>query len=92
VSVGDTACIGVRRDKIHLTRSPDVPPDHNHLLGTVQAIEYQGSWVKVTLRVGDGAKLVAHVSEGFFFADPLVDGDEVAATWAIADAHILRAS
>jgi putative spermidine/putrescine transport system ATP-binding protein len=92
VAVGDTACMGVRRDKINLARSPDVPPDHNHLLGIVRAIEYQGSWVKVTLSVGDGAKLVAHVSEGFFFADPLVDGDAIAATWAIADAHILRAS
>ena len=72
---GSQLSVSVRRDRIALQaiarrcirrasiRSP----------GVVEATEYQGSYVKVTLDVGGGV-FVANVSDGAYFAEPVDDG------------------
>jgi ABC-type Fe3+/spermidine/putrescine transport system ATPase subunit len=47
-SIGSTAYVSVRRDRIHLTKQA-ATGTVNTVSGKVRAIEYQGTWVKVTL-------------------------------------------
>jgi putative spermidine/putrescine transport system ATP-binding protein len=61
----------------------------NALSGRVTSIEYQGSYVKITLDVGIGEPFVANVSDAAYFADPAKVGDQVSARWHTADVHLL---
>jgi molybdopterin-binding protein len=65
-------------------------PRRNALRGAVQAIEYQGSWVKVTLGTPETEKVVANLTERDFFGTPFTVGDSVVATWAAADVHCVH--
>ena len=60
----------------------------NSVPGVVEATEYQGSYVKVTLDVGGGI-FVANVSDGAYFAEPVTMGDAVIASWKTEDVHVL---
>src|SRR5947199_124756 len=61
----------------------------NAVVGAVHAIEYQGSYVKVTIDVPGREPFVANVADGRFFADPVDIGDPVLAWWAPEDVHLL---
>ena len=76
--------VAVRRDDIHLRRPGSRPPESgwNAFNSRVQAVEYQGTFVKVTLDPVNEAEFLAYVPEREFFADPFVIGDVVVATWA----------
>ncbi|MBV9247880.1 MAG: TOBE domain-containing protein, partial [Acetobacteraceae bacterium] len=56
---------------------------------TVRAVEYQGTWVKVTLDGVSGEDFVVYLPEGDFFADPTNAGDPVRAHWMASDVHLL---
>jgi putative spermidine/putrescine transport system ATP-binding protein len=88
--VGDEVFIAVRRDQIALQRATDTDGRRNALRGAVQAIEYQGSWVKVTLGTPEADKVVANLTERDFFGTPFTVGDSVVATWAAADVHCVH--
>jgi putative spermidine/putrescine transport system ATP-binding protein len=83
----------VRRDRIKLKkvaaagRSGQV----NALAGEVYAIEYQGSYVKVTLDVPGWPDFVANVPDDRFFAMPVDIGDAVLARWLAKDVRMLEA-
>ena len=83
----------VRRDRIQLEkvaaagRSSQV----NALTGEVHAIEYQGSYVKVTLDVPGWPAFVANVPDDRFFAMPVDIGDGVLARWSARDVRLLEA-
>ena len=82
----------IRRDRIALARAPEPsgPPNNpNAVRGTVHAIEYQGSYVKVTIDLSVPEEFVANVSDVAYFSDPLEIGDPVLAGWAARDAHVL---
>jgi putative spermidine/putrescine transport system ATP-binding protein len=85
----------VRRDQIELANaSQDSSPtatEPNAVCGTVQAIEYQGSYVKVTLHRSRQEDVIAHVPDRSFFPLQVHMGDRVVARWAIEDVHLLRA-
>ena len=57
----------VRRDRIELTNasqgSAPTPIEPNTVCGTVQAIEYQGSYVKVTIHRSGQEDVIAHVPD-----------------------------
>ena len=55
----------------------------------MHAIEYQGSYVKVTIDLAGPEEFVANVPEETYFADPLEIGDPVLAGWAPRDVHVL---
>ncbi len=87
---GQAMSVAIRRDRIKLRKhgKDGAAPGVNEISGTVEAVEYQGSYVKVKVDLGGGA-FVANVSDGDYFADPLGSGDRVTASWNAADVNVL---
>jgi hypothetical protein len=85
----------VRRDQVELASasqaSPPTATEPNAVCGTVQAIEYQGSYVKVTIHRSGHEDMIAHVPDRGFFPMQVQMGDRVVARWSVEDVHILRA-
>jgi putative spermidine/putrescine transport system ATP-binding protein len=82
----------IRRDRITLSKlPPGAKPDTemNVARGEVHAIEYQGSYVKVTIHRSGGDEFVANVLDENFFRDPLDIGDGVLARWSARDILVL---
>jgi putative spermidine/putrescine transport system ATP-binding protein len=91
IAVGDDIAIAVRRDDVELVRpgGAALPPRVTAVASRVQAIEYQGNFVKVMLDVIGGNEFIAYVPERKFFGNPFDVGDVVLATWAVEHARIL---
>jgi putative spermidine/putrescine transport system ATP-binding protein len=90
--VGTLVHCAVRRDRIQLEKvpAPGRSGQVNAMTGEVHAIEYQGSYVKVTLDVPGWPDFVANVSDAEFFAAPADLGDRVLAHWSARDVRILE--
>lgn len=88
---GSTVHISVRRDRVHLAKrtGDDGAGSVNAVSGKVRAIEYQGTWVKVTLDGASDENFVVNLPDSEFFADPVNAGDAVRAHWAAGDVHLL---
>ncbi len=94
---GQTVYFSVRRDRVRLARwARDGAPPDNAVTGSVKAVEYQGTYVKVTLALAmaetavNGAdEFVVYVEEGGYFGDPLGVGDGVVASWEADEARLL---
>src|SRR6266478_1720824 len=83
----------IRRDRVSVTKAEGgaTPSNEvNALLGEVHAIEYQGSYVKVTIQRPAGEEFVANVFDEDFFRDALDIGDRVLARWSARDVLILE--
>jgi len=87
-SIGSTTYVSVRRDRIHLTRQA-ASGMVNTVSGKVRAIEYQGTWVKVTFEGATSEDFVVNLPDTEFFADPVNPGDTVWAYWKPLDVHPL---
>ena len=87
-SIGSTAHVSVRRDRIHLTKQ-DATGIVNTISGKVRAIEYQGTWVKVTLEGATSEDFVVNLPDTEFFVDTVNPGDTVRAYWKPLDVHLL---
>ena len=94
VTVDDAVCCSIRRDRIAVTKAPPcgaaMPAEPNAIGGTVQAIEYQGAYVKMTMQRPGHEDFVAHVADSAFFTQYLNIGDRVVARWAAEDVHLLE--
>jgi putative spermidine/putrescine transport system ATP-binding protein len=91
LSTGSTVGFAIRRDRVHMTRGHDKSSDVNAVPGTIHGIEYQGTWVKMTMvRKDSGEHVVAHESEAEFFSNPVDFGDPVTAYWSAEDTHLLQ--
>ncbi len=91
---GSSVSCSIRRDRVELSKAPpvfDLADQLNAALGTVHAIEYQGTYVKVTIDMATGEEFVANVLDEVFFREPVDIGDRVVARWSAADLHILEA-
>jgi putative spermidine/putrescine transport system ATP-binding protein len=83
----------LRRDRIAVRRRPPVQPTNdlvNAVAGEVHAIENQGSYVKVTLDLGDSEEFVANVLDEDYFVDPIDIGEPVIASWVARDVRLLE--
>jgi len=82
----------VRRDRIRLVRAGpnDRAAGLNAVTGRVASIEYQGTWLKITLAEACGEEFVVNLQDSIFFADPLRVGDPVVARWDAAQIHVLE--
>jgi putative spermidine/putrescine transport system ATP-binding protein len=83
----------IRRDRVSLGKAQGCATASgkvNALFGEVHAIEYQGSYVKVTIQRPTGEEFVANVIDDDFFRDPLDIGDSVLARWSARDVLILE--
>jgi putative spermidine/putrescine transport system ATP-binding protein len=93
---GQRVQFAVRRDHVQLAKYGSVtPPFENAIEGVVRAIEYQGTYVKITLRP-DAANekddpFVAYVEEGDYFRAPVGIADRACAWWQADQAHPLVA-
>jgi putative spermidine/putrescine transport system ATP-binding protein len=85
----------IRRDRIDLsTTSQDsaiTAADPNAVSGRVQAIEYQGSYVKVTIHRPGHEDVIAHLPDRAFFPIQVKMGDRVVARWSPEHVHLLHA-
>ena len=83
----------IRRDRVSVSKAQGCATASgkaNALVGEVHAIEYQGSYVKVTIQRPTGEEFVANVIDDDFFRDPLDIGDSVLARWSARDVLILE--
>jgi putative spermidine/putrescine transport system ATP-binding protein len=94
VMVDEPVCCSIRRDRIAVTKAlpcgAAMPAECNAICGTVQAIEYQGAYVKVIVKRPEHEDFVAYVADSDFFTQHLDIGDRVVARWAAEDVHLLE--
>jgi putative spermidine/putrescine transport system ATP-binding protein len=90
---GEEISCCIRRDRVEVEKmrapSPRLGEATNVLAGTVHAIEYQGSYVKVTIDVPGREQFVGNLPDRTFLTAPLDIGDAVVARWATEDVHLL---
>ncbi|NIP45119.1 MAG: ATP-binding cassette domain-containing protein [Gammaproteobacteria bacterium] len=88
---GSTISFAVRTDKIDLSTDAQRQDNANsYLPAVVQSVEYQGNWVQLGLEAESAQEFTVTLYEGTYFESPVSAGDQVVATWAPEDAHVLR--
>jgi putative spermidine/putrescine transport system ATP-binding protein len=91
VAPGAVMSFCIRRDRVALRKrkaaSESVPA--NAVPGIVQATEYQGSYIKVTISTGMTHAFVANISDAAYAVDRVTAGDHVIASWLPTDVHVL---
>jgi putative spermidine/putrescine transport system ATP-binding protein len=94
VSDGETVDLAIRRDHIKLRRpgGGPLPAGTNAVGARIDAVEYQGSFVKVMLDVAHTDGFVVYVPEREFFADPFSVDDLALATWSADESRLLAPS
>ncbi len=88
---GSTLHFSVRRDLIRSRRdigAADIP--ENAVRGRVEAVEYQGAYVKVTLAGATDDEFIVNEPDAVFFANRVGSGDPVIAEWNAAHVHLLQ--
>jgi putative spermidine/putrescine transport system ATP-binding protein len=85
ILAGQTITFAIRRDQV----APAGTPTVNRVSGRVRALEYQGTFVKVTLERAAAPEFVAYVDEASYFRSPLAVGTVVGYSWNMDDAHLL---
>ena len=88
---GDPVNVSIRRDRVALQNGAAAGGRVNQVSGTVYAIEYQGAFVKVTLRTAGDDEFVAYLRDDQFLRNPVQIGDAATARWQRDDLHLLRA-
>lgn len=76
----------VRRDRVAANAVTSV----NSVTGLLRAVEYQGTFVKVTLARGMAGDFVAYLDEGEYFRAPLTIGASASFSWEIDEVHLLQ--
>jgi putative spermidine/putrescine transport system ATP-binding protein len=91
VAAGSRLSVSIRRDAIELRRggAAGILGD-NEIRGTVETVEYQGIYFKVTLNPIGGEEFIVVEPEGSFFAHPVNPGDTVVASWRTKQVHLLE--
>jgi ABC-type Fe3+/spermidine/putrescine transport system ATPase subunit len=94
LAVDAAVCCSIRRDRIAVTKAPPcgatMPAEPNAICGTVQAIEYQGAYVKVTMQRPEHEDFAVHLADRDFFHQHVAIGDRVMARWTVEDVHVLE--
>jgi putative spermidine/putrescine transport system ATP-binding protein len=89
-AAGDPVNVSIRRDRVAL-KNGAAASGVNQVSGAVYAIEYQGAFVKVTLRTAGDEDFVAYLRDDQFLKNPVEIGDAATASWRREDLHLLRA-
>jgi putative spermidine/putrescine transport system ATP-binding protein len=89
--MGDIVSISIRRDVISVKRARDTDPVAavNTVFGRVDSTEYQGNFVKVSLKIDGVDTFVANISDAEYFSETVEPGDLVVASWNTAGVHVL---
>ena len=93
-AVGAMLEASVRRDRIRLSRagSSGARLGLNSVAGRVAAIEYQGTWLKITVDDAWHEEFVVNMPDSVYFSDPLNVGEPVLARWDAEHIHFLSRS
>ena len=94
VTVGSMFEAAIRRDHVRLRRADGdrVQAGANTVSGRVAGIEYQGTWLKITLDEACAEEFVVNLPDSIFFGDPLRVGDLVLAQWDAERVHFLQSA
>jgi putative spermidine/putrescine transport system ATP-binding protein len=84
----DRGPIAVRADRLKL--SPTAGPA-KRLSATVRSVEYQGTYLQITLSASDATELTATLSEAEFDSAPVRPGETAIVDWSDRDIHPLSA-
>jgi len=82
----DHAPIAVRSDRLKLRPAADAA---QRLKATVSNVEYQGTYLQITLAAPGVTDLTATMSEAEFYAAPVGPGETVAVDWSDRDVYQL---
>ena len=89
---GPAGAFAVRADRLRLGRGAgDRAPAGPGLDAVVRSVEYQGTFIQLTLD-GAGSEITATLDEPTFDAMPFQPGDPVAVSWNEDDVHRLAAA
>jgi hypothetical protein len=90
---GESFYFAVRRDKVEVEKEVEGTAEHpeetNAVQGTVILTEYQGTWVKVTVKREGAENFVASIPDDRFFANTVTEGDRIIARWPTEAIHPL---
>lgn len=79
VKAGDTVSFAIRRDRIQIGQQTK---EHNNALtGRVTDLEYQGTFVKVSIDTPERDDFIVHLPDDVFFDNPLDVDQVVTAFW-----------
>jgi putative spermidine/putrescine transport system ATP-binding protein len=94
VTVGSMFEAAIRRDHVRLSRADGdrEQAGANTVSGRVAGIEYQGTWLKITLDEACAEEFVVNLPDSIFFGDPLRVGDLVLAQWDAERVHFLQSA
>ncbi len=82
--------VAVRCDRTRLSRAP-LPEGDTAMAATVRGVEYQGSYVLLTLAGARVPEFNVVLSEAEFDAAPWNTGDSASAHWDAGEVHVLAA-
>lgn len=86
-TAGDVVNFSVRRDRIKILG--DNGNQQNSTEGEVVNIEYQGTFVKLTIDTGTGEEFIVYLDDDEFYTDPTHVGDTAVASWESKYNHVL---
>jgi putative spermidine/putrescine transport system ATP-binding protein len=87
---GGVVRFSVRRDLIRSHRYDGAELPENAVRGRVEAVEYQGTYVKVTLAGATDEEFIINEPDALYFANRVEMGDQVIAEWNVDDVHLLQ--
>ena len=79
VKADDEIKFAVRRDRIRIGKSSKA--DRSTLSGKVTNLEYQGTFVKISIDIEGQEEFIVHLPDDLFFKAPLENGQKVTAHW-----------
>ena len=87
---GTQGLVAVRADRTHLSRT-GLPEGETSMAATVRGVEYQGSYVLLTLSNQRASEFNVVLSEAEFDAAPWQPGESACAHWDAKEVHSLAA-
>ena len=87
---GTQGLVAVRADRTHLSRT-GLPEGETSMAATVRGVEYQGSYVLLTLASQRASEFNVVLSEAEFDAAPWQPGESACAHWDAKEVHSLAA-
>ena len=87
---GTQGLVAVRADRTHLSRT-GLPEGETSMAATVRGVEYQGSYVLLTLATQRASEFNVVLSEAEFDAAPWQPGESACAHWDAKEVHSLAA-
>jgi putative spermidine/putrescine transport system ATP-binding protein len=89
IRIGDET-LAVRNDRLILN-APSTGVSGAFIAGTITEVEYQGTFIRVSIEAEGGTDLAAELSEADFDRSGYGVGNRVLVTWNSTDAHVLGA-